>query len=240
MLGWLIAAAAAFIVGSIPSGYLIGRWRGIDIREHGSRNVGATNVTRVLGRRLGLLCFTLDVVKGAAPVVIAGSAAGVLGKPLLAQAWRAAGDGDSVVSAITPAEMGLWLLVAAAAIAGHMYSMFLGFKGGKGVATGLGAMLGMWPLLTLPAVGALGVWIMTVRISRYVSVASMTAACLLPLLTAVSAWATSGDAEGVKAAWPLVLVTGLLAPLVMWKHRANLRRLRQGTEPKVGSTPRAS
>ncbi len=231
MLPWFIAAAAAYVVGSIPFGYMIGRMKGIDIRQHGSKNVGATNVTRVLGRPLGLTCFALDVVKGAAPVAIAGAILGMLGRPLVTMT----GDGALVgESAITAGEMGLWLLVAAAAIAGHMYSVFLGFKGGKGVATGFGAMLGMWPLLTYPALGALAVWVATVMASRYVSLASMTAACLLPLLTALSAWLMSGRSEGITRAWPLILVTILLAVLVVWKHRGNIERLRDGTEPKIG------
>jgi glycerol-3-phosphate acyltransferase PlsY len=212
-------------------GVLLGMARGLDIRAHGSRNIGATNVGRVLGRRLGLLCFVLDVLKGALPVLVAGAAAGVLGRTL-------AGEG-----AIGAAEMGLWLAVAVAAVVGHMFPLYLRFRGGKGVATGFGAICAMWPLLTVPALVALLVWCAVLRLTRYVSVASMAAAASLPL--AYVLWIVGRGGGGrlleqapqrIAASWPPLAVTAALALLIVYRHRANIGRLRRGQEPRIGGT----
>jgi acyl phosphate:glycerol-3-phosphate acyltransferase len=119
-VGWPIAMAIAFLAGSIPFGLLIAQAKGLDIRKHGSGNIGATNVARVLGMKLGLLCFGLDVLKGLGPTLGAGLAMGVVGTlevPAIDAWW--------------------WLGVMSAAIFGHMFSPWIGFRGGKGVATGL-------------------------------------------------------------------------------------------------------
>lgn len=221
---WLGAIVVAYAIGSIPFGVLLGAMRGIDIRQHGSRNVGATNVSRVLGRRLGLLCFGLDALKGAVPVLAAGALVGVLRRP-----------GGTV----TQPELWLWLAVAAATILGHMYSVFLGFKGGKGVATGFGAMLGFWPILTIPAVAALIIWIIVAAIWRYVSLASMLAAAMLPLLTTMWLLVLRRETGGASVAaledsWPLIATTTMLAIIVIWRHRSNIGRLRRGEEPRIG------
>lgn len=213
---WSILLAGAYLLGSVPFGYLIARSRGIDIRQHGSRNIGATNVGRVLGQRWGMLCFALDVAKGAAAVLAAGAITGLLGEPAPAtsDAW-------------------LWIAVAAAVIAGHMYTVILGFKGGKGVATGFGALGAMWPHFTIPAFAALAVWILTLRLTRYVSVSSCLAATALPLVTiAQGAIRHEGDLSRV---WPFIAASVALGALVIWKHRANIARLRAGTEPRVRS-----
>lgn len=222
---WLSAAALAYVVGSIPFAVLLGRAKGIDIRRHGSRNVGATNVARVLGRRLGILCFVLDALKGAVPVFATGAVTGLVNRP---------------VDAIGQVEAWLWLAVGAAAILGHMYSIFLKFSGGKGVATGFGAMFGMWPLLTVPALGALLVWMIVAALWRYVSLASMIAAAALPALTALwlllLARTSSESAPGaIQQSWPLPATTALLALIVIWRHRANIGRLRRGEEPRIGA-----
>jgi glycerol-3-phosphate acyltransferase PlsY len=232
---WVIATASAYVVGSIPFGVIIGRIKGIDIRQHGSRNVGATNVGRVLGRRLGLLCFLLDTLKGAAPVVLAG----LMANPVLL---------NRSLDAIPTLDLIAWLFVAAAVVAGHMASIFLRFRGGKGVATGFGAMLGMWPLLTGPAVLALIVWYTTLRLTKFVSLSSMMAAASLPVVCLL--WSAPNELgreplvdsmATMLRAWPLVAVTGLLAAAVVWKHRANIGRLRRGEEPRVtGSTRRGA
>jgi len=221
---WLPLIFAAYLAGSIPFGLIIGRFCGIDIREHGSKNIGATNVGRVLGRKCGGLCFALDVAKGAIPVLVAGGVTGVLGQPL---------------KETTQAEMWLWLAVAAAAVVGHMASVFIGFKGGKGVATAFGALGVMWPLLTLPALVALVVWYTALRLTRYVSVASMVAAVSLPIGTALAAVPPdmSNVGEALIHASPLLIVTGVLAVLVVYRHRGNIARLRRGEEPKHGSRP---
>ncbi len=225
MIAWIVCAAGAYLVGSIPFGVLIGRAKGVDIRREGSKNIGASNVTRVLGKRLGMLCFALDVSKGALPVFAAGIYHGVISrKP----------------QELTPSEMWLWLMVAAAAVIGHMCSPFLSFRGGKGVATGFGAMLAMYPVLTIPALAAMVVWYATMRLSRYVSVASMLAVLSLPVWYLL--WVIPRDAEDhslgytleyIGRASPPLVVTAILAGLVIYKHRGNLARLKRGEEPKI-------
>lgn len=212
----------AFMVGSIPFGYLIGRARGIDIRAHGSGNIGATNVTRVLGRRLGRLCFTLDVLKGLLPSLGAGLFLGDLGS------WA-------------PATPWLWIAAALAPIAGHVFCPWLGFKGGKGVATGLGALLGLFPVMAVAGAAALAVWVVAIKVWRYVSLASIVAGGGLPLwvglalgLARLCGWIPAH--ELVRIGTPFVGLSVLLAGFVVYTHRSNIRRLRSGTEPRVGGT----
>ena len=212
---WLIWLCLAYLAGSIPFGLLMGRLRGVDIRLEGSGNVGATNTGRVLGPVWGLACFLLDGAKGLVPV---------LGYRL------AVGDPNASALSIL-----LWFGVGAAAVMGHIWSLWLGFRGGKGVATGLGVVLGMWPVLTLPGVAGLLIWIIVLKATGYISVASMSAACAMPVLTLISALT-----QGLQARQTLVFVavTALLAALVVLRHRSNLSRLRAGTEPKVhGRSP---
>jgi glycerol-3-phosphate acyltransferase PlsY len=226
MTGWAVWIPGAYVVGSIPFGFMLGRLvRGVDIREHGSRNIGATNVGRVLGRPLGMLCFALDVGKGAVPTLVSGFAQGVIG--------RAPAD-------LATGQMLLWMTVALAAVLGHMFSLFLAFRGGKGVATGFGAMIAMWPLLTLPALLALVVWYAIVRITRYISLASIIAALSLPLAYLLSVVPNTGDGAvgSILHASPPLVVTTLLALLVVYRHRANIGRLRRGEEPRVGGATR--
>lgn len=217
MLALAAAIPIAFLCGSIPFGLLIARAHGIDIRAHGSGNIGATNVWRVLGRRPGLTCFALDVAKGLAPTLGAGIAAGLVGQ------WI-----------VEPRLAWLWLAVAASAILGHMFSPWIGFRGGKGVATGLGALLGVFPLLTWPALGAVAIWLLVARVSRYVSLASCAAALALPGLLALSIEALSAEPERHRTALPFYVVSGILAAVVIYKHRSNLARLARGSENKIG------
>lgn len=221
---WTACIAAAYVAGSIPFGVMLGKTRGVDIRRHGSQNIGATNVGRLLGRKLGILCFALDCLKGAAPVLVAGLATGTLTQRPADIAQR---------------EMWLWLAVAVAAVAGHMFSIFLALRGGKGVATGFGALVAMWPLLTLPAVGALIVWFIVLRLTRYMAVASMCGAVTLPIAFAVSITLRSPDtaADRLAHASPVLAVTTLLAALVIYRHRTNIARLMRGAEPKMGEKP---
>lgn len=237
MTTWALLILASFLSGSVPFGLLIARAKGVDIRRHGSKNIGATNVARVLGWKPGLLCFALDVLKGFAPTFIAGRITGASSMfPLEARA------------------MWLWLAVMAAAVLGHMFSPWVAFKGGKGVATSLGAMLGVFPHLAVPALGALAVWIATVGLTRYVGLASCAAAAALPGLVwlwgfiagrtvdaARLAAASAAEAAAHHAGRiPLYIVTGLLAALVIYKHRANLARAWAGTENKLGARVPAS
>lgn len=208
--------ALAYACGSTPFALLIGLARGVDIRKQGSGNVGATNVGRVLGRRWGVLCFVLDVLKGLLPVLGAGAAMGLLGSRGLssAQAWW-------------------WLAVGGAAVVGHVFPIWLRFKGGKGVATSLGVLLGFWPVLTLPGALAGLTWVALIKATRYVSVASIGAAVMLPLyFVGVSRGMDRGGEEFL----PFLVVSILLALLVVVRHRANIARLRAGTENRVGAS----
>lgn len=214
---WVLVAAAC---GAIPFGMLIARSRGIDLRAHGSGNIGATNVWRVMGRRAGLTCFVLDVLKGLVPVLGAGLAMGTV-----RAGWTPA--------ALPAATQWWWLAVMAGAIVGHMFTPLAGFRGGKGVATGLGAALGLWPVLTVPAAGALVLWIAVAWRTRMVSVASCVSAAALPGM--VWAWGAVGEGGG-GAWWPVVATTGLLGALVIVRHRANLQRVWNGTENRIGTS----
>lgn len=217
---WLIALG--YLVGSIPVGLLMARSRGIDIRKHGSGNIGATNVARVLGRRAGLVCFGLDALKGAAPTLGAGVVLGTLG------AWR-----PEVRDGLA------WVGVAVATMLGHMFPVWLRFKGGKGIATGLGAMAAVFPLMTFAALMSLAAWIVVVAATRMVGPASCVAAAVLPLgvwgsFRAARAAGWDGGPGESPMQWPLVGLGMALAVLAIWKHRGNLRRLLEGKEPRIG------
>jgi len=221
---WPLFVAGAYVIGSIPFGVLLARTRGIDIRKHGSGNVGATNVGRVLGRRLGLACFVLDVGKGAIPVLVAGWHFQLLGRDTIG----------------TPAtDSWWWLGVAFAALAGHMASVFLGFRGGKGVATAFGGLVAMWPTLGLAALAAFAAWIMVVLPTRMVSLASMVAAIVLP---AVTVWillsADVPDSITPVDVWPrrlpAIIVSSLIGAMILWRHRSNLARIISRTESRIG------
>lgn len=219
-----LAILAAYLVGSIPFGLLIGLARGIDVREHGSGNIGATNVRRVVGKPWGNLALALDVLKGAVPTLAFGAALGFLSEPTL-----------------PPGDAFAFIAIAAASILGHMFPLYLRFKGGKGVATGLGALSALWPVVTPAAFGALATWIIVVRTTRYVSVASCAAALALPLgvivFTLAFGWPDpDAPLEARLGAWPFLLATAALGALVIFKHRANLARVRAGTEPRIGQS----
>jgi glycerol-3-phosphate acyltransferase PlsY len=222
---WTVAALVAFACGSIPFGPIVARLRGIDLRTVGSGNIGATNVGRALGWKWGVLVYVLDAIKGAAPVLAAGAMAGILGKP---------------ADEVAPADMWWWLLMPIASVLGHMFSPFVGFKGGKGVATGSGAMLAVWPTLTAPLLVAIGLWAVLLAATRYMSVASMAAAISIPLTVAAAAAIRTGDGtpDGelpIRHALPAIIVTGGVALLVVWKHRPNIERLLSGKENRLGT-----
>lgn len=225
---WIPCIVGAYLLGSIPFGVLIGRIKGVNIREHGSRNIGATNVGRVLGRKFGFLCFFLDMSKGAVPVLIAGLQSDVIGRNPME---------------LPGGELWLWMFVAIAALLGHMYSVFLGFGGGKGVATAFGSLVAMWPVLTIPALIALAAWIIVVMSTRVISLASMTAATVVPIATLISLFIADGDARDtantsarlVNASAPMT-ITIAIAALVLWRHRSNIRRLLRGEEHIVKSS----
>lgn len=211
---WAFWIIAGYAFGSIPFAWLIGRGRGLDIRRHGSGNVGATNLGRTVGRFWGGLCLLLDVAKGVAPVLLSG-------------AWMGMTSHDGTHGGETWG----WLAVAAAAVIGHIYPIWLGFRGGKGVATGLGVLLGFWPTLTLPALASLLTWLMVTGLFRYVGLASVVAAVSVPCyLLAANTWADRPMGPIV----PFLVVTSLMALLVAVRHRGNLVRILAGTEPRIG------
>lgn len=186
----------AFFIGSIPVGFLLGRLKGVDVRLHGSGNIGATNVLRTLGKSAGLITLLLDACKGA--------------------------TGALLGFAITPESAPL---VALASIIGHCYSPFLKFRGGKGVATGLGAFLVLAPIESLLAVG---VFALTLLVTRYVALASIAAATSLPLIIST-----------VRFEEPLLLAAAVIsALLITWRHEGNIRRLLAGNEHRLTPRPR--
>ncbi|HEY7481252.1 MAG TPA: glycerol-3-phosphate 1-O-acyltransferase PlsY [Gemmatimonadales bacterium] len=191
---WLLAS---YFVGAIPTSYLAGRlFRGIDLREHGSKNLGATNVFRTLGWRYAIPVGLVDVAKGAVPVLV-----------------FAPQVSDSQLFA---------LACGIGAILGHVFSIFVRFRGGKGVATAAGVMLGLTPL-------ALGVstvaWLIVLTLSGYVSLASIAAAAVFPV--AVYLLERPDRPE-------ILWLDALVAAAIIWLHRANIRRLINGTESRFG------
>ncbi|HOW96301.1 MAG TPA: glycerol-3-phosphate 1-O-acyltransferase PlsY [Kiritimatiellia bacterium] len=203
-MNWLCHAAfalGAYLLGSVPFAYLFARLNGVDIRKVGSGNVGATNVFRAVGKGWGIATFAADALKGFVPAWLF---------PLLARRWGVECGPE------------LGLLCGCAAIAGHSWPVFLRFKGGKGVATSAGMLLGVAPA----AVGiGLAVWVAVFVIARYVSVASIAAAFAVP----AAAWGLYGRAGALL---PGVLT--VLGALVIWRHRSNLARLRRGEEHRWG------
>ena len=209
---WALWLGVGYLCGAVPFGLLIGKIKGVDIREHGSKSIGATNCGRVLGKKFGIGCFVLDVLKGVLPVLGYG-------------VTRVVAEGGGGALGLL-----LWVSVGIAAVIGHMFPVWLKFKGGKGVATGLGVLLGFWPVMTLGGVVAAVIWLITVKLSAYVSLASMLAACSLPISCVVLglAFGVPGSHIGIFAG-----VTGVLAGLVVLRHKANVARLMAGTENKA-------
>jgi acyl phosphate:glycerol-3-phosphate acyltransferase len=197
-----VLVLAAYLVGAFPTSYVVARAaRGIDLRQHGSGNLGATNAFRVLGWRAAMPIFVVDILKGFAPAFFF---------PQL--------DGNA-----SP----LWaLLYGTAAIVGHVFSVYVGFKGGKGVATGAGVFLALAPIAVL---GGLVVWLALVLLTGYVSLASVAAAAVLPVLVAVT---------GAPGA--VLILSLLLAAFVIYAHRANIGRLLRGEEHRFRRRPAAS
>ena len=200
-----------YLLGSVPFGLLIGLSQGKDLRKIGSGNIGATNTGRILGKKWGVLCFFLDVLKGLIPM---------LSVPLL-----------GLVDDPGPLQLTLWLLVGVAAVLGHVFPVYLKFRGGKGVATSLGIVLGLWPYYTVCGIAVFIVWVAFVFISRYVSVASIIAAICFPIFLSIAIIAK--DSWTFTELWPLVVLAALMALLVIIRHRDNIKRLRDGSETKV-------
>lgn len=194
---WIGCILVSYLLGSIPTGFVWCRARGIDIRKVGSGNIGATNVMRALGKPIGITVLLIDAAKGFVPVYVAPAFFPELNKELL-----------QIVCCIS-------------VVAGHNWTCWLRFKGGKGIATSAGALLAMLPL---PLLCALLVWGVVFALSRYVSLASIVAAAALPVAT----WFLQADRR-------LVAFTAILAVVAILKHRSNIQRLLAGTEHRIGA-----
>ncbi len=198
MLDFIIAAALSYLLGSIPNGLILGKgiW-GVDLRQHGSGNIGATNAWRTIGKNAGISIFALDLLKGAISAYLGLHLAG---------------------SELAGIVCGLL------AIAGHSWSIFLGFKGGKGVATGLGVIATLMPWVTLIV---FAVWFAIVKITGYVSLGSVVGAILVPILAIVFGLHTD------------FMVLGLIAAVfIVYRHKSNISRLLNGTESKIHAAGR--
>jgi acyl phosphate:glycerol-3-phosphate acyltransferase len=209
---YIITALVGYLLGSIPTGYLVARSRGIDIRKVGSGNIGATNVFRILGKPAGIFVLLVDAAKG----FLACRYAGLLIYRALA---GPVAEGSST-------EEFLKITGGLFAILGHNYTCFLKFKGGKGIATSAGVMLALLPIAMAVSTGVFGV---TLAVTRYVSVASMTAALVLPF----AAWWPA------RSSTTMIVVAAMIGALGIYKHRSNIQRLMNGTENRVGKKKEA-
>jgi acyl phosphate:glycerol-3-phosphate acyltransferase len=200
---WL-ALLAAYLLGSIPFGWILVRvLKGIDLRTVGSGNIGATNAMRVLGRPLGILCFALDFAKGYVPT------------RWFAE-WALEGADHLPL---------LRVLCGAAAVIGHVFPIYLRFRGGKAVATGCGGIVAIDPMLFV--IGGIA-WLVVLATTHYVGLASMVMGLAWPIAAALRAPAEPYGSE-------FVVATAALAVLILWRHRANIKRMLDGTERRTGS-----
>jgi glycerol-3-phosphate acyltransferase PlsY len=204
----LITAFAAYLLGSIPSGYLAGRAKGLDIRAMGSGNIGATNAFRILGKTWGAAVLLADAFKGwfaaaMLPVIVC-----KIFDPALLNVPEASRDYLNIIAAIS-------------VILGHNYTCWLKFKGGKGIATSAGVLLALvpWALVI-----SLSTWIIVCKLTRYVSVGSIAASAVLPFAT----WLVH------RYSMRMVVITAVMGVLAIYKHKANIVRLMNGTENKMG------
>lgn len=195
---FILAAVGGYLLGSIPFGLVLTRWAGLgDIRDIGSGNIGATNVLRTGRKDLALATLILDAAKAGVAL-------------LIARAFGGATDYGIEIG----------LVAGAAAFLGHCYPVWLGFKGGKGVATFFGVLFaGVWPLGVLAGV----TWIGVATMFRYSSLAALCAAAITPIMGLIAGFS-----------WSEILFTFVLAVLIFWRHAANIQRLRAGTEPRIG------
>lgn len=211
-----IAAVGAYLLGSIPFGLIIARAHGKDLRSIGSGNIGATNVSRALGRKWAYICFFLDVLKGLIPALAA---------MFLTRSAETLSSSEKIVT------LWLWLAVGCAAIAGHIFPLYIRFKGGKGVATSFGVALGIWPYYTICAAGAITTWIIVVLTWRYVSLASIVASAAFPITLTSAVMLV--EKWHFADLWPLFVFALAIPMMVIIRHRENIKRLLQGTEGKI-------
>ncbi|MBV8101307.1 MAG: glycerol-3-phosphate 1-O-acyltransferase PlsY [Verrucomicrobia bacterium] len=208
-MSWLLILAPTYLIGSVPWGFILARARGVDIRQKGSGNIGAANAARVMGRKWGYLVFLCDFFKGFLSVKLGQLIAGFF--------WV-----DPVLAGV---------LAATASVIGHDFPVWLGFKGGKGIATLAGVVLGLFPPLVCVLFGA--VWAAVFLLGRYTSLASISAVIALPIAAALIVAKKEAD-------FPLLIgFCVFMAALAIWKHRSNIVRLLNGTENRFGKKPRA-
>ena len=201
---------SAYLIGSIPFGYLLAKARGVDLTAVGSGNIGATNLGRIFGGKWFAICLILDACKGTLSTCAAGA---ILATILDRQSW---------------VYFLLWISSGAAAILGHTFSIFLGFRGGKAVATSLGVALGIFPYFTVPALIAFGLWWLVLIAVGYVSVASIAGAVAFPVI-----YFFTNRRAALDEQMPLLIFCSIMALLIVWRHRDNIRRLKDGTESKA-------
>jgi glycerol-3-phosphate acyltransferase PlsY len=206
MTVYLVTAIVAYFLGSVPTGYLVAKAKGVDIRSVGSGNIGATNVFRILGKGAGTLVLLVDALKG---FLACGLVANLV--------WQI-----FIKPGTVEPEGRLYLSIVAGicAVLGHNYTCWLNFKGGKGIATSAGVLIALVPKAFLVA---LATWLVVFFASWYVSLASIAAAAVLPFAT----WKLEGSPA-------LIAITTLMSVLAIYKHRANIQRLRAGTENRIG------
>jgi glycerol-3-phosphate acyltransferase PlsY len=231
LIMFVLLPLAAYVIGATPFAFIIARGKGIDLRKVGSGNIGATNCGRACGWQWGYLCFALDVAKGLLPVVIVGM--------MLRPEWPCDEalivklGGQPRVWVPSAIQQAAWLLTGCCAIMGHICTFWLRFRGGKGVATALGVVLGIWPIFTFAGVIALGVWIIVTLISRYVSLGSIVAALAFLAVCAAQTWRRT-------ELWPMATFAAAMAGLIIFRHRTNISRILAGTENKIGSPKRSA
>lgn len=208
---WIVTGLIiSYLIGSVPFGFVIPRlFKGIDIREHGSKNVGATNVMRVLGPKYGIPTFLLDCFKGALPIIIIRYVLGIEQLNLI--------NGYDVV-----------IIYGAAAVLGHVFPLYIGFKGGKAVATGVGAVIALNPIVGLSGIA---ICIALAYITKYVSIGSVVATFLVGV--GMYVWAIFVDNNFSEQIINIIIVS-VLVVFIIFKHRKNFVRLAKGTENKIG------
>lgn len=210
---YIVGPVLAYLLGAVPFALLIGKAHGVDIRTVGSKNIGATNLGRTLGTKYFFQAFALDAFKGFLPVFVVHMFGQRHGLP----EWAA-------------------LIAGLAAMLGHIFPIYLGFKGGKGVATCFGIVMGLWPVFTLAGFAATLVFVVVFFGWRYISLASIIGSisftAFVIMLSREDVWFKTRVAD--SDFWPLVAVSMILTLLIVVRHRANIKRLMSGTEPKFG------
>jgi glycerol-3-phosphate acyltransferase PlsY len=207
---FILLIIGAYLLGSIPFGIIIAKAHGKDLRSIGSGNIGATNLARALGKKWAYFCFVLDAGKGLVPMLVATRL---------------------IYSTPDIGRLVLTLAVGCAAVLGHIFPVYIKFRGGKGVATSFGVAAGFWPYYTICAVAALAVWVVVAFLWRYISLASIIASVSFPVTLVLAIALTPG--WSYSELWPLLIVAAAIPAIVIIRHRENIKRLMAGTENNI-------